>query len=63
MNRYHVLKDGMIVGTTATKELAIDMIQQHQARETHYSLRANFSYIFGEEEFVAYPKTKNTTKG
>ena len=76
MKGFHILKDQCLVGWTATKEAAIDMIRQQQASETHYLLRANFSIIEGEEEFISYenkpsksrhrqkpsPKTINTNR-
>lgn len=55
MKRFYVFKDGTQVGSTATKDQAIYMIHQHQALETHPLLRAEFSMIEGEEEFVPYP--------
>ena len=55
MKRYYVFKDGTQEGSTATRELAIDMIRQFQKRETHPILRAEFSIIAGEEEFIPYP--------
>ena len=58
MARYHVFKDGMIIASTATKEAAIDLIRQYQAMETHFVLRANFSFIKGEEELVPYKKQR-----
>jgi len=56
MKRYHVFKDGTIIGATATKEEAEEMIKAHQTRENHYLLRSEFSYIYGEEIFVPYKK-------
>lgn len=56
MKRYHVFKDGAVIGATATKEEAEQMIRQHQDREDHYLLRSEFSYIYGEEIFVPYKK-------
>ena len=56
MKRYYVFRDGSQKGSTATKEEAIDMIRQHQKRETHPILRSELSIIYGEEEFVPYPK-------
>lgn len=54
MVRYHIFKDGTEIGSTSTRENAIDMIRSYQARETHYMLRAEFSIIKGEVEFVGY---------
>ena len=54
MVRYHVFKDGTEVGETSTRENAIDMIRSYQSRETHYMLRASFSIIKGEVEFINY---------
>ena len=54
MVRYHIFKDGTEIGETSTRADAIDMIRAHQARETHYMLRASFSIIKGEVEFINY---------
>lgn len=56
MIRYHIFKDGAIQASTSSKEAAIDLIRAYQSRETHYMLRANFSIIKGEEEFISYAK-------
>lgn len=56
MKRYHIIKDGKIEASTATRESAIDMIRSYQEKETHYLLKANFSIIYGEEEFISYKK-------
>ena len=58
MKRYYVFRDGTQEGSTATRELAIDMIRQYQKRETHPILRAEFSIIAGEEEFIPYPSER-----
>lgn len=55
MKRFYIFKDGTQKASTATRELAIDLIRQYQALETHPILRAEFSMIEGEEEFVPYP--------
>lgn len=62
MNRFYVFKDGTQVGSTATRELAIDLIRQHQALETHPFLRAEFSMIEGKEEFIPYPSRQKPPK-
>ena len=54
MKRFHILKDGTIQASTATKEAAIDLVRLYQSKETHPILRANFSIIEGEEEFISY---------
>jgi len=54
MERYHVFRDGTNFGAASTREDAIDLIRAHQKRETHPFLRANFSIIKGEEEFIPY---------
>jgi hypothetical protein len=56
MKRFHVFKDGMMQASTATREAAIDLIRAYQEKETHPILRANFSIIEGEEEFIPYKK-------
>ena len=66
MKRFYVFKDGTQVGSTATREQAIRMIRQHQELETHPLLKAEFSIIAGEEEFIPYlpqkkaPRRKDT---
>lgn len=54
MERVHVFKDGRHIGSTDTKEEAIEMIRLRQSRETHPILRAEFSIIKGEEEVIPY---------
>ena len=54
MKRFYVFKDGTQQGSTATRELAVDLIRQYQKLETHPFLRAEFSIIEGEEEFIPY---------
>ncbi|WP_300416733.1 hypothetical protein [uncultured Oscillibacter sp.] len=55
MKRFYIFKDGTQIGSTITRELAIDLIRQHQKMETHPILRSEFSMIEGEEEFIHYP--------
>ena len=62
MKRFYVFKDGTMQGSTATKKLAIDMIRQYQKLETHPFLRAQFSIIEGEEEFIPYPSQRKAHK-
>ena len=62
MKRFYVFKDGTQQGSTATRELAIDMIRQYQKLETHPILRAEFSIIEGEEEFIPYPSRQKSPK-
>ncbi|MDE6900910.1 MAG: hypothetical protein K2P15_07535 [Oscillospiraceae bacterium] len=58
MKRFYVFKDGTQVGSTASKEQAIRMIRLYQEQETHPLLRAEFSIIAGEEEFIPYPSRR-----
>lgn len=58
MERFYIFKDGMQQGSTATKKSAVDLIRQYQKQETHPILRAEFSIIKGEEEFIPYPPQK-----
>lgn len=58
MKRFYIFKDGVQQGSTATRENALDMIQQYQKQETHPFLRAQFSMIEGEEEFIPYSPQK-----
>ena len=62
MKRFYVFKDGTQQGSTATKELAIDMIHQYQKLETHPILRSEFSIIEGEEEFIPYPSRQKSPR-
>jgi hypothetical protein len=55
MKRYYIFKDGTQQASTATKESALDLIRIYQEKETHPFLRAEFSIIEGEEEFIPYP--------
>lgn len=54
MKRFHIFKDGVGQGSCATKESAMDLIRQYQIQEPHQFLKANFSIIEGEEEFIPY---------
>lgn len=56
MKRFYVFRDNVQLGSAVTRDLAMDMIRQYQALETHPFLRASFSIIEGEEEFIPYPK-------
>ena len=62
MKRFYVFKDGTMQGSTATKESAVDLIRQYQKMETHPFLRAGFSIITGEEEFIPYPPQQEAPK-
>ena len=55
MKRFYVFKDGTQQGSTATRELAVDLIRQYQELETHPILRSEFSIIEGEDELIPYP--------
>ena len=58
MKRFYIFKDHSMIGNTCSKESAIDLIRQYQAQETHQFMKANFSYIVGEEVFVPYEHPK-----
>ena len=62
MKRVYIFKDGVQQASTATKESAVDLIRQYQKLETHPMLRAEFSIIVGEEEFIPYPLQKKLPK-
>ena len=62
MKRVYIFKDGVQQASTATKESAVDLIRQYQKRETHPMLRAEFSIIVGEEEFIPYPSREKPPK-
>lgn len=55
MERFYIFKDGTQQASTATRESALDLIREYQKQETHPILRAEFSIIAGEEEFIPYP--------
>ena len=55
MHRFYLFKDGVQKGSMETREEALEMIRLWQSRETHPFLRAEFSIIEGEEEFIPYP--------
>lgn len=57
MVRFHILKDGKVVADTFKRDTAIEMIRDYQKKETHPFLRANFSVIEGEEEFIPYEES------
>ena len=54
MKRFYVFKDGTQQGSTVTKEQSVHLIRQYQELETHPLLKAEFSIIAGEEEFIPY---------
>lgn len=58
MSRVYIFKDGTLQASTSTKEQAMDLIRLYQKQETHYLLRANYSYIEGEEVLVPYEPAK-----
>lgn len=62
MKRVYIFKDGAQQGSTATRESAVDLIRQYQKQETHPFLRAEFSIIEGEEEFIPYPSREKPPK-
>ena len=62
MKRFYIFKDGTQQASTATKESAVELIRQYQKQETHPFLRAEFSIIAGEEEFIPYPSQKKPPK-
>lgn len=62
MKRFYVFKDGTQQGSSATRDLAIDMIRQYQALETHPFLKSEFSIIAGEEEFIPYPSQQKSSR-
>ena len=62
MKRCYIFKDGTQQASTATKESAIDLIRQYQKLETHPFLRAEFSIIEGEEEFIPYLSQEKAIK-
>ena len=64
MERYYFFKDGVMLGSAATREAAIDAIRAEQERETHPILRAEFTIIKGSpEETIPYPSQKPPRRG
>ena len=55
LKRFYIYRDGIQLGSTVSRESAVDLIYQYQAYETHPILRAQFSMIEGEEEFIPCP--------
>lgn len=62
MKRFYIFKDGTQQGSCATKESAIDLIRQYQKLEKHPFLRAEFSVIEGDEEFIPYSSQQKPSK-
>lgn len=62
MKRVYIFKDGKQQASTATKESAIELIREYQKQETHPILKAEFSIIEGEEEFIPYLPQKKPPK-
>ena len=62
MKQFYVFKDGTQQGSASTKKRSIELIRQYQKRETHPFLKAEFSVIEGEEEFIPYPSQAKSPK-
>ena len=62
MKRVYIFKYGVQQGSTATKESAVILIRRYQKLETHRMLRAEFSIIVGEEEFIPSPSQKKPSE-
>ena len=62
MKRFYVFKDGVQQGSTATKESAVELIRQYQEKETHPFLKAEFSIIADEEEYIPYLSHKKQSR-
>lgn len=62
MKRCYIFKDGTQQASTATRESALELIREYQKMETHPVLRAEFSIITGEEEFIPYLPQKKPLK-
>lgn len=50
MIKFHIIKDGSIIGSTANEEEAIIFIKQQEKLETSW-IKSNFWVIKGEEIF------------
>ena len=62
LKRFYIYRDGIQLGSAVSRESAVDLIHQYQAYETHPILRAQFSMIEGEEEFIPYPSQKKAPR-
>ena len=62
MKRFYIFKDGTQVAIVVEWEQALHMIRQYQALETHPFLKAEFSIIAGEEEFIPYPSQRKASR-
>lgn len=62
MKRFYIFKDGTQQASTATRKSAVELIRQYQKQESHPILRAEFSIIAGEEEFIPYPPRQKPPK-
>jgi hypothetical protein len=49
--RYFIIKDGTIVGSTATREQALTFVETEKQYDKHW-LKPNYWIIKGEEEFL-----------
>lgn len=49
--KYYIIKDGTIIGSTATREQALTFIELEQKYDTHW-LKPNYWIIKGTEEFI-----------
>lgn len=47
LKRFYIYRDGIQLGSTVSRESAVDLIHQYQAYETHPILRAQFSPDLG----------------
>ena len=57
MKRYYVFKDGQQIGAAAERENALKLIRAYQAQEWRHYIRAEFSIICGEEEYIPYERS------
>ena len=62
MKRFYLFKDGVQKGRMETRAEALEMIRLWQSREAHPFLRAQFSIIEGEEEFIPYPSRQKPSR-
>lgn len=62
MKRFYIFKDGRQQASTATKESAVELVHRFQKREVNHFIRAEFSIIEGEEEFIPYPAEQRLPK-
>lgn len=53
MKRYHIIRDGQVIGSEETHEEALERIEQRKKRDPqHYVIKSEYWIIYGEEMFI-----------